>query len=761
MRMGGDLVVLGALALLAAGLLAAAARRVRRGWQAGLRDLPWAAAGVALLVLAASATVAWRIAEAHAPASLSGRSPLGVWVLPAQVVLGGLIAGLLAAYIVDDITGTRRRLRRRLDEQQRRLDETESSFRAIVEASPVGIFVVDPSEYGILEASLTGAGLLGWPRAELAGRRLDEFLAPGAGSVDEIVQKARNPQVPSDRFTRFRRRDGRPFEVELSVTPIVFHGGPALVITAHDVSSLELARRAAEAASLAKNRFLVQLGHEVRTPLNAILGAVSMARAEPGSGETLRDSLETIGTAAQSLLLEVEQALDLSRMTLGDPTVDVAPFELRRVVSDAVSQLAPRARARRRLLVDTVRADLASIWVGDAKRLEALLLALVGRAILLGHDDEIAVCCQPGPSLGADGPSLEIVVSGLPRPESAERTATSAGPSGMSFGDGGSSLGLMLARELVASLGGLWDERVDPDGRPLLAIALPFRPGGDPREPRANDPLLAGRSVLVVHRSAAVRASLVESLLTLGVRGAGVPDLAAAGQRARRTATEGTPFDAALVDVALLEEESEEVDALRADLGEHAPVAAIAPAPRARWPRPARFGVALPATLQEIERALVRALESVPSDEDSSGGRAVRGCVLVVEDSAINRRLVADMLERAGLSVLTAADGAEALEIVAAEQVQLVLMDIEMPRLDGVETTRRLRADPRHGSLPILALTARVGSEERHACFDAGFDGFLAKPVDHDTLITTVFTWLRGDAESLRRDLQPSSASST
>ncbi len=752
----GDQVVLGAQGIVAIGLLAGAARRVVDEWRSTPRRLPLAGAGTALLVLLAAAILAWEIHDAHAVAAGLARFSPEASAHPLQVLLGGLIAGLLAGWVVDDVTATRRALRRRLLEQQRRLEETESSFRAIVEASPVGIFVVEPAEHRILEASLAGAALLGWPRDELIGRSLEEFIVSSEPrSLEDTMQRAREPTLPSDRFASLRRRDGRVAEAEISVTPIVFRGRPALVVTAHDVSSLELARRAAEAASSAKNRFLVQLGHEVRTPLNAILGAVSLAHADAEGSETCRKAIETIERATQSLLLEVEQALDLSRLTLGDPTVDAAPFEIRRGVTDVVSQLAPRARARRRLLVDCVRADTPPVWIGDAQRLEALLLALLGRAILLGDADEIGLTLRPGPPLGDGDPTLEITVDGLPARESVTADETGAGqPAGgtVSFGNGGSSLGLMLARELVTALGGRWKERPADDGSESLEIALPFRLAGRDVETRAADPLLVGRSVLVVHPSEVARTSICESLLTLGVRAAMAPDLGTAGVRAQRAAREAAPFEALLLDTRLVEDEIEDLSSLREHLAEHAPVVAIGRSPRARWPRPARFGLALPASLQAIERTLVRALESAPSDEDSSGGRSLRGTVLIVEDSAINRRLVADMLERTGIATLTAADGLEALEILEREPVQLVLMDIEMPRLDGVEATRRLRADPRFASLPILALTARVGSEERRACFEAGFDGFLAKPIDHDTLITSIFSWLRGDAESLRRD---------
>ena len=749
----GDLIVLGALGVLAAVLTVASAVRILRDRKEQRNALSaLGGLGTTLLVLLASSAVAWRIAEAHAVSGGWERDPLGVWLVPAQVVLGGLVVGLLAGWVVDDLLVTRRTLRSRLREQARRIEQTESSFESVVEGLPIGVFVVEPAEGRILEASLAGAGLLGWPRAELLGRPFGEFLASPHRSLEDTLRAAREPEVPADRFCRLRRRDGSTVESEISVTPIVFRGAPALVVTAHDVSSLELARRAAEAASEAKNRFLVQLGHEVRTPLNAILGAISLARADPEDPRHLAGALETIDRAAQSLLIEVEQALDLSRMTLGDPTVDASPFDLRRVVNEVLSQLAPRARARGRRLVDCLQADLPAAWIGDAQRLEALLLALLGRAILLGPSDDVVLTVRPGRDPASGKTLLEFVIPGLPISAGGEGTVDRTSGERGRFGDGGSSLGLMVARELVSTIGGSWT--VAPAGRedaPELLIRLPFRPA-EQEAPRCGDPALVGRGVLVVHSSDAVRAGLCESLLALGVRAASVPDLAAARSRARRATRERAPIDALLVEVDALEREPAELDALRDQFHRPPPVLGVGTVPRSRWPRPARYGVAVPVSLQELERALVRTFETVPDDEESSGPGMPRGTVLVVEDSAINRRLVADMLERTGLETLTAADGLEALEILEQRPVDLVLMDIEMPRLDGVETTRRLRRSERFASLPILALTARVGSDERHACFAAGFDGFLAKPIDHDVLVTTVFTWLRGDAESLRRD---------
>jgi CheY-like chemotaxis protein len=266
--------------------------------------------------------------------------------------------------------------------------------------------------------------------------------------------------------------------------------------------------------------------------------------------------------------------------------------------------------------------------------------------------------------------------------------------------------------------------------------------------PRPPVPGLLGRALLVVHGSPAAQASLGETLLGLGVRARVVPDLFAASQAARAAAHEGSSFDGALIDVALLTP-SRLDEVRRALFGANATGAAflgVATRPSRDLPAGVDETVILPLSAAALRDALARSFARGLAEADSPRPAAVeRPRVLVVEDNPVNRRLVVVLLERAGYEVITAENGAEALERLAAETVHVVLMDVQMPVLDGLEATRRIRATPALAPLPVVALTAHALASDRHACLAAGMNDYLSKPVDRDALLAVVSHWLACD----------------
>lgn len=679
----------------------------------------------------------------------------------AAYVLGlGLLLGCLVGWIIDDAERRHRKLNLIVEVQDQQLRETERSLEALLEAAPDGVIVIERSEGRVADLNAHACRLLGGSRESMIGRRFAELLTgTDAADPEAVLRRLASPASQADRFLYLQVSGGRRSEAEISAAPILFRGKPSLLLLTHDVSMVERARRLAEKANQAKNELLARIGHEIRTPLDSILGSTRIA-IEDEPSPVVMESLQTIERGAQDLLVAVENALDLSRLEAGSRSNVESAFDPRAIVSEALRQLASRARSRGVLLVDDVRRDVPSIVVGDAARLEKILLAVLGAAIARAEGGEVGVIVRPEGAARDGLALLNVLVHGggenlgfddAELTEITEATDSQARPMRDTSGP---MLGLALAKQALETIGGRLDASgTDEPLRFTLCVPVKLAPSAPAVE---TAPSLVGRAALIVHPRALVRDSLRETLLTLGVRAVTVADWRPARDAARHAHRQGAPFDVLLADVERLGPHETKLVSTLEYFGSEPKVIAVAERPLPAWPAAADAGIVLPASLALVRRTIDHALRG---EEVTTGAEAsANATLLVVEDSPINRRLVARALERAGYAVLTAENGQQALETIATHDVQIVLMDIEMPILDGLAATRRLRGLPSGEDLPIIALTARARPEDRDACFAAGMDDFLTKPVDREELKETVSRWLVEDRAALRRERRRAAA---
>jgi signal transduction histidine kinase/DNA-binding response OmpR family regulator len=458
----------------------------------------------------------------------------------------------------------------------------------------------------------------------------------------------------------------------------------------------------AEAASQAKSRFLATVSHEVRTPLNGILGMAGLLRGAGLDAEQTSyvDAIETSGRALATLIDEI---LDFSRIEAGRLELSPAPFDLAADADGVVELLAPRAQARGLDIAAHFAPDMPARIVGDGARIRQILINLAGNAVKFTESGGVGLCAR------IEGETLvfEVEDSGPGVPEN-RRAAIfgefEQGDDSATTRYGGAGLGLAISRRLARLMGGDISYAPRPEGGSLFTFSLPLRRAEGEAHTRPN---LAGKRALVGGRRFDI--ALIDC--ALGVENA----CALAGPA--RAAGAGplvlfSPFERrALGDVAAAGFDGWLVKPVR----QRALFARLEEAPAPRQ--------AAPAPLPETPAGAAR--------------------VLLAEDNEINARIVVRMMERLGAQVVHAHDGLEALDHARAAlrgetpRFDLILMDVRMPGLDGLEATRILRVEEaRAGMAPtrIVALTANAFEEDRQAARSAGLDDFMTKPVDAGAL---------------------------
>ncbi|TWA69662.1 PAS domain S-box-containing protein [Azospirillum baldaniorum] len=673
----------------------------------------------------------------------------------------------------------------------------------ILQSASEGICGVDRDER-ITFANPAACALTGYSNEEMLGRSLHVLLhhtrADGtpAPTIDcPVFEVLRTGEARGGSEDIYWRKDGTSFPVEFAASPMLEDGRvEGAVVVFHEIAerkraeeALRQAKSVAEAASRAKSEFLANMSHEIRTPMNAILGLVHLLQQTDLSTRQ-RDYAQKIRVSAQSLLGILNDILDFSKVEAGKLELERVEFRLDDLLQNLAVIVGAAAQDKDIEVLFSVGPEVPLDLVGDPLRLQQVLINLAGNAIKFTEAGEVVVSVRAvevteeravltfsirDTGIGIDAEQKERLFQAFSQADSSTTRRY-----------GGTGLGLAICTRLVALMGGAMDVTSEPGrgsdfhftavfGNPVFGQAAFGNAGRVGERPSRFSAVPRGLSVLVVDDNLTAREVLAELVVSFGWRAS----LCASGPEAiaelERATAAGQPYDIVLMDWKMPGMDGLETSRrIREDGLVKAPVIIVvsafgrermgAASGDAGAPDLGLSGALVkPVTASSLLDAVIDAFGR-GAEGEASETPPLHACapvpagllrppqlrplfgqrLLLVEDNSISQEVAREILERAGARVTLASNGREAVARVeeANPPFDLVLMDVQMPEMDGFEATRRLRARPAGQGLPIIAMTASALPSDRQRCLDGGMDDHIAKPIDVEQLFSVVTRWL-------------------
>jgi PAS domain S-box-containing protein len=659
--------------------------------------------------------------------------------------LNGQVVG--GATIARDITDRR--------EAERALRAGEELLGATLESTADGILVIGP-DGRIAIVNRKFAEMWGVSISALEGQIATNALAPvlaGLTDPDAFVRTisalARHPDAESNDTVHFA--DGRTFE-RYSEPQRVDGAVVGRVWSFRDVTGrkrleAELARARDEAleSSKAKSEFLATMSHEIRTPMNGVIGLTGLL-LDSGLNENQHQYADGVRASGEALLGIINDILDFSKIEAGKLELETVDFSLAEAIDDVATLVAESARAKRLELVTYCHPAVPTVLRGDVGRVRQVLLNLASNAVKFTGAGEVLICA----GLGASGTEnivsirMKVVDTGIGiAAQDAERLFEpfSQADASTTRQYGGTGLGLAICRRLAEAMGGTIGVDSDPGRGSTFWVELPFARATSAGTPPPTTPKLpSGLRVLVVDDNDTNRLVLGAQLLAWDIPADVAADGFAALDRLRHAAGRGRPYDLALVDMAMPGMNGLELArTVTADpaLRSVRLVLLSSVVVDSEEAAGAGFAVRLtkPARLPQLHDAVRRAL-APPEVATRTSARPsplrihTRGRLLIVEDNAINQAVAKGIAAKLGFDCDVAGNGLEALEALARRRYDAVLMDCQMPEMDGYQATGEIRRGPAPTNcVPIVAMTAGALVEDRDRCLRAGMDDYLPKPI--------------------------------
>lgn len=662
-------------------------------------------------------------------------------------------------YSLHDIT------HRKIAENQ--VIQQKQYFESLFKFSPTAIVTLD-LEDNITNCNPAFEELFDYTRGEVIGKNLDQLIA--AGKQEEAINFTNQTKggTPIHGYTTRYRKGRKPVEVEISGVPVnVGEKRVGVLAIYHDISVVMEAKHAAEAADKAKSEFLANMSHEIRTPMNGVIGMIELLKDTPVNSEQ-RDYLNTAYESSESLLSLINEILDFAKIESGQMTVEKIDYDLRSMVEGVARTLASRAEAKGIEMVCMVNRDVPSRVKGDPTRLRQVLVNLVGNAIKFTSQGEIVIRAMAD-EVKEEHTRLLFSISdtgvGIPREQQSaifERFIQADSSSTHKYG--GSGLGLTISTELVKLMGGEIGVQSEPGkGSTFWFTIVTDKPSEEGTRPLVIPMDLKDVPILVVDDNNTNR-MILEKI----VSGFGCDVLkASSGFEAlsilRKKVSIGKPIHLVLLDMQMPEMDGEQVlKEIKSDLGLRKTKVIILTSMGYRGDATRLEAIGCSAYLlkpvrqKELFNTILTVLGQQPEMNKKPTGSLItkhileeneRGLnsILLAEDNPINQMLALRLLQKVGYSVDVVETGKQAVDAVQRKEYRLVLMDVQMPEMDGYEATRQIRSlTGEVAKIPIIAMTAYAMSGDLEKCLQSGMDDYIPKPLDVDEMLTLIKKYVSG-----------------
>ena len=670
---------------------------------------------------------------------------------------------------------TFRDIRERLSAEQA-LRDSEERFRTLFNSSGDVVLVhplvgADQCLGTFIEANDVATRRLGYSREELLAMTPLDLDEPGTFPTAEEIAAFQEMMVREGHMV-FERihvtKEGRRIPVEINGHVFELGGEKMMLSVVRDISERKQAEQAlteakaeAERANRAKSDFLANMSHEIRTPMNAIIGLSDLALGLENPDPKLRDYLAKIHTSSKALLSIINDILDYSKVEAGRLELDAVEFRLEELLRNVADLFSVHADEKGLEMMVEIAPGIPPLLVGDPLRLGQVMNNLVGNAVKFTDRGEIHVTVDEE-KRDAESATLRFSVRDTGIGMSEEQRARlfqafTQADSSITRRFGGTGLGLTISQRLVERMGGEIEveSRQGEGSRFGFTVRLPIAEQSEALSPVA----LEGMRVLVVDDLETSRRILRDHL---GQWGFEVVE-AASGEEALGRLESGSepPFELLLLDWKMPGmngvELARRVEALTSD-GRFTkpPMMLMVTAYSHDLLLEEAQGVAIDGvltkpitasglfdTLARLQGGVVREAPGLERDQLLERAAPIRGAhVLLVEDNPVNQTVAVDLLHNMGIETTVAGHGEEALERLTERPFDAVLMDLQMPVMDGFEATRRIRREARFNSLPVIAMTAAVLLRDREAAQEAGMNDHIAKPILLEQLVETLLKWI-------------------
>ncbi len=662
-----------------------------------------------------------------------------------SLLFGGRSARLVLANDVTERNRTEQALR-----------ASEASYRALFESANDAILIFDAQTTQILAVNKMACETYGYARDEFTAMGIIDLSVDPAGAAERVRRTVEDATFRSQETVQ-RRKDGTQVNTFISMSVIEYDGRQAVLNIIRDITEakraeaeLRAAKETADAANRAKSQFLANMSHEIRTPMNGVIGMTGLLLDTPLTAEQ-QEYAETIRTSGDALLTIINDILDFSKIESGSLDLEEQPFDLRDCLEDALDLLATRAAEKDLDLAYLIDDGVPGTLVGDVTRLRQVLVNLVGNAIKFTATGEVVVSVSSRAATDRQH-AVQFAVRdtgiGIPT-ERMDRLFKSFSQVDASTTRmyGGTGLGLAISKRLAELMHGtMWVESAPGEGSTffftITAVSLPTQAR---IWQRSAQPSLAGRRILIVDDNETNRRILTLQAQNWGMRARS----AAHGTEALEWIRRGDPFDVAILDMQMPDLDGIALAAaIRAHRDARAlPLVMLTSMGRREQGDQSHFAAFLskPIKQSQLHDVLMGIFDAQPRKAAPAVGAPLLDVhlaermplrILIAEDNMVNQKLAVQLLAKMGYRPDVAGNGLEAIQALDRQPYDVILMDVQMPEMDGLEATRRIcHRWPRAARPVIIAMTADAMQGDREKCLNAGMDDYVTKPVQISALV--------------------------